>query len=130
LQLHCHTFGAKFNQRMIKKGNSPKKGVASGLLEKAIRIAVEAHAGQKDKSGQPYILHPLRLMVHGQTVEERITGVLHDVVEDTPWTLAALKAQGFSKAVLYALDCLTRREKEGYGEISSSGFHLTVWREG
>jgi len=81
----------------MKKGNSPKKRASEGLLEKAIRIAIEAHAGQKDKSGQPYILHPLRLMSHGQTEDERITGVLHDVVEDTPWTIAGLKAEGLSK---------------------------------
>jgi hypothetical protein len=55
LQLHCQAFGAKFNQRMMKKGNSPKKRASNGLLEKAIRIAVDAHAGQKDKSGQSYI---------------------------------------------------------------------------
>ena len=101
----------------MKKGNSPKKRASKGLLEKAIRIAVEAHAGQKDKSGQAYILHPLRLMLRGQTEDERITAVLHDVVEDTPWTLTALKAEGFPRRVLYALDGLTRREKEGYGEI-------------
>ena len=81
----------------MKRGKSPKKIAPGGLLEKAIRIAIEAHAGQKDKSGQPYILHPLRLMLHGQTEDERITGVLHDVVEDTPWTIAALKAEGLSK---------------------------------
>jgi len=102
---------------MMKKGNSPKKRASKGLLEKAIRIAVEAHAGQKDKSGQAYILHPLRLMLRGQTEDERITAVLHDVVEDTPWTLAALKAEGFPRRVLYALDCLTRRDKEGYGDF-------------
>jgi (p)ppGpp synthase/HD superfamily hydrolase len=98
----------------MKIGNSPKKGAPKGMLERAIRIAVEAHAGQKDKSGQSYILHPLRVMLRGQTEDEKITGVMHDVVEDTHWTFAALKAEGFPRRVLYALDCLTKRENEGY----------------
>ena len=51
-------------------------------LEKAIKIAVEAHTGQVDKGGNPYILHPLRVMLSLDTEEERIVGVLHDVVED------------------------------------------------
>ena len=51
-------------------------------LEKAIKIAVEAHTGQLDKGGNPYILHPLRVMLSLETEEERIVGILHDVVED------------------------------------------------
>jgi len=56
-------------------------------LEKAIKIAVEAHMGQVDKGGNPYILHPLRVMLSLNSEEERIVGVLHDVVEDCEgWT--------------------------------------------
>src|SRR5882724_3413144 len=102
---------------MMKRGNSPKISESEGLLEKAIRIAVEAHVGQKDKSGQPYILHPLMVMLRGQTGDEKVAGVLHDVVEDTPWTFATLKAEGFPRRVLYALDCLTRRKKEDYEDF-------------
>ena len=51
-------------------------------LEKAIKIAAEAHTGQVDKGGNPYILHPLRVMLSLNTEEERVVGVLHDVVED------------------------------------------------
>ncbi len=51
-------------------------------LEKAIKIAVEAHTGQVDKSGNPCILYPLRVMLSLNTEEGRIVGVLHDVVED------------------------------------------------
>ncbi|HUP50107.1 MAG TPA: GTP pyrophosphokinase, partial [Thermoanaerobaculia bacterium] len=56
-------------------------------LERAIMIAVQAHAGQVDKAGEPYILHPLRVMLKLTSDEERIVGVLHDVVEDTDWTI-------------------------------------------
>lgn len=87
------------------------------LLEAAIQIAVQAHAGQKDKSGEPYILHPLRVMARLQTLEEKIVGVLHDVVEDTPWTPGRLKEQGFPDRILEALDCVTKRDAEAYDEF-------------
>lgn len=86
-------------------------------LERAIGIAVEAHAGQKDKAGQPYILHALRVMLGaaGWGDTSRIVGVLHDVVEDTDWTLEDLREEGFHPAVLDAIDALTRRPHEDYG---------------
>lgn len=84
-------------------------------LERAIAIAAEAHAGQLDKAGEPYILHPLRVMMALETTEDRIVGVLHDVVEDNvAWPLAALRAEGFSEAVLQAIDAVSRRESEDY----------------
>ena len=77
------------------------------LVEKAIALAVEAHAGEVDKQGKPYILHPLRLMMQMETAEEMITAVLHDVVEDTALTLEDLRQQGFPEGVLEALSLLT-----------------------
>jgi (p)ppGpp synthase/HD superfamily hydrolase len=86
-------------------------------LEEAIRIAVEAHRGQKDRAGAPYILHPLRMMLRVQTDAERMAAVLHDVVEDTPWTLDDLRARGFPAEVLEAVDRLTRRPGEAYDDF-------------
>jgi (p)ppGpp synthase/HD superfamily hydrolase len=84
-------------------------------LERAIAIAADAHAGQVDKAGEPYILHPLRVMMKLEAVEDRIVGVLHDVVEDNAtWPLAALRAEGFAEAILAAVDAVTRREDEDY----------------
>jgi hypothetical protein len=88
------------------------------LLERAIAIAVQAHAGQRDKAGRPYILHPLRVMSALSTDDERIVGVLHDVVEDSQdrpdgWTFARLRAEGFSAAIIEALDSVTRRTIDG-----------------
>jgi (p)ppGpp synthase/HD superfamily hydrolase len=83
-------------------------------LERAIAIAAAAHAGQVDKAGAPYILHPLRVMLRLQTDEERIVAVLHDVVEDCDWSLDDLRAEGFSAAVLRAIDSVTKREGEDY----------------
>jgi (p)ppGpp synthase/HD superfamily hydrolase len=83
-------------------------------LERAIAIAADAHTGQVDKAGAAYILHPLRVMFRLTTTEERIAGVLHDIVEDTPWTLDRLRAEGFSENVVRAVDAVTRREGETY----------------
>ena len=84
-------------------------------LERAIVIAVEGHSGAKDKGGQPYILHPLRVMLSFPSPEERIVAVLHDVCEDCPgWTLERLRAEGFSGRVITALDAVTKREGEDY----------------
>jgi ribosomal protein S18 acetylase RimI-like enzyme len=87
------------------------------LLNDAIALAAQAHAGQVDKAGAPYILHPLRVMLAQETDEARIAAVLHDVVEDTGWTLAALAERGFPPAALAAVDALTRRAGESYDEF-------------
>jgi len=87
---------------------------APSLLERAIAIAVRAHAGQKDRYGAPYILHPLRLMCQVDSQEEKIIAVLHDVVEDTEWNFKDLAREGFSEQIIKALDCLTKREQEPY----------------
>ncbi len=83
-------------------------------LERAIAIAAEAHAGALDKGGHPYILHPLRIMMSLSTPDERITAVLHDVVEDSSWTIEQLRSEGFSEDVLRAVDALTKRDGEKY----------------
>ncbi|HAH05692.1 MAG TPA: GTP pyrophosphokinase [Elusimicrobia bacterium] len=84
-------------------------------LERAIRIAADAHRGQKDKAGAPYILHPLRVMLSLQGEAERIVGVLHDVLEDCPdWSAEKLRAEGFAPEVMRALDSLTKRPDEDY----------------
>lgn len=87
------------------------------LLNKAIQIADIAHAGQTDKYGAPYIGHVMRVMTYGKTMDEKIVGVLHDLVEDCPqWTFEKLRQEGFS-AYVQALDCLTKREGEQYPEF-------------
>lgn len=83
-------------------------------LDRAVRIAVKAHKQQTDRNGAAYILHPLRVMAMGRTDEERITGILHDVVEDTAWTFDDLRKEGFSEAIVAALDCVTKRDGEDY----------------
>ncbi|ERI64336.1 hypothetical protein HMPREF1551_00575 [Capnocytophaga sp. oral taxon 863 str. F0517] len=84
------------------------------MLEKAIQIAIEAHQGQTDRAGTSYILHLIRVMNAGQTKNEKICGILHDLVEDTPWTFEALRKEGFSEEVISALVCVTKQPNETY----------------
>jgi len=84
-------------------------------LEEAITLAVVAHAGQVDKAGAPYILHPLRVMMAMNTLEEQIVAVLHDVVEDNnAMSLEYLESAGFSQNIVSAIDSVTRRSEESY----------------
>ena len=86
-------------------------------IEKAILIATMAHAGMKDKAGESYILHPLRVMGYldpneENIVEKRIVSVLHDVVEDTPVTYEYLKSYGFSDSVIEGIKSVTKLKGE------------------
>lgn len=84
-----------------------------GSLERAIAIAVAAHAGAADKAGAPYILHPLRVMLAVEGDLARTVAVLHDVVEDGEgWTLQRLRDEGFGDEVIDALDAVTKRPDE------------------
>jgi len=84
------------------------------LLEKALAIALDAHRGQRDDYGAPYILHPLRVMEAVRTPAEKIVAILHDVVEDTDYTFTDLLKRGFPNEIIKALDCLTKRKGERY----------------
>ena len=79
------------------------------LLNKAIKIANRAHKGQTDKFGTPYIGHIIRVMNYGKTYDEKIVGVLHDVIEDCPEiTYEYLLQEGFSNEIVFAIECLTK----------------------
>jgi (p)ppGpp synthase/HD superfamily hydrolase len=86
-------------------------------LTRAIVLAAQHHDGQTDKGGNPYILHPLRLMLQASTEDEQIVALLHDIVEDTPLTLDDLRNEGFEERIIEAIDCLTRRPDETYEQF-------------
>ena len=88
-------------------------------LERAIEIAVNAHKGVTDKGGNPYIVHPLRVMMSLKSDNEKIVGVLHDVVEDAEdWDFERLKEEGFSEEILDGLRSVTKTsEEEDYNEF-------------
>ena len=94
----------------------------TATLERAIEIAAKAHAGQVDKAGAPYVLHPLRVMQAVTTPEQRIVAVLHDVVEDTDITFADLEAEGFTPDIVAAVRALTKEP----GESRTDAAHRAV----
>lgn len=77
-------------------------------LEDAINIASQAHRNQKDKGGNPYILHCLRVMLQMETEESMIIAVLHDVVEDTGWDWRGLMEAGANGKIVHTIGLLTR----------------------
>lgn len=83
-------------------------------LKLAIYFAIKAHSKQLDRSGQPYIGHPFRVMEAGQTLEEKIVGVLHDLIEDTHIRLLDLANEGFSEDIIDAVHALTKVDNEEY----------------
>ncbi len=95
-------------------------------IEKALQIAAKAHEGQKDKDGQPYILHPLRVMHAVEGLEAQIIAVLHDVVEDTSVTIEDLRAAGFSETILAGVVSVTHGKDESYTDyvVRSKGSPL------
>ncbi len=100
----------KVQEKMVRKTTSRY----TALTRKAMRICYAAHEGQVDKSGVPYVFHPLHLAEQMETEEEICTALLHDVVEDTKWTLKELEAEGFPTGVLEAVRLLTREKDVSY----------------
>ena len=80
---------------------------------KAMEIAYKAHHWQVDKSGVPYIFHPIHLAEQMDTEDECIVALLHDVVEDTEMTFEQLE-KDFSETVIQALKLVTRDKNEDY----------------
>ena len=85
-------------------------------IEEAIVLAANGHKGQKDKAGASYILHPLRLLTKMTTTDEMLAAVLHDIVEDTDYTLDDLKSLGCPDNVLEAINLVTNKDNEDYME--------------
>ena len=84
-----------------------------GSLERAIEIAAQAHSGQTDKGGSPYILHPLRVMLKLADPRAQIAAVLHDIVEDGQgWTFERLADEGFDAEVIDAVRAVTKQPNE------------------
>lgn len=89
----------------------------SVTLESAIAAAAKLHAGQADKGGAPYILHPLRVMLAVGDEWERILAVLHDAAEDAGWDRVRAELGTLPPWLEKGLDALTRRKEESYDEF-------------
>lgn len=87
------------------------------LLDKAARICIEKHAGQRDKAGKAYFLHPMRVAIRCHTDEEKIVALLHDTIEDTDVTAEFLLDQGFPETIVNGILSVTKREGECYDEF-------------
>lgn len=87
------------------------------MYEKALQIAHEAHAGQKDKAGNDYISHPIRVAQRCKSNDAKIVALLHDTIEDTSITPTALRNYGFSDKIIEAILSVTRKEDETYAEF-------------
>jgi (p)ppGpp synthase/HD superfamily hydrolase len=96
------------------------------LLELALQIAVKAHDGQKDKSGEPYIFHPIRVMQRCSTPKAKIVALLHDTVEDTDVTFKDLEAAGFDSGTLGTLRLVTHEKDVPYDEYIDALMHDPV----
>ena len=100
-------------------------------LQRAIEIALEAHKGALDKGGNPYILHPLRLMLQMDSEEEMIVAILHDVVEDSEkWSFDKLQSEGFSKKIINSLKSINKEnENEDYEKFIDRSIRDKIGRK-
>ena len=96
------------------------------LTKKAMKIAYDAHHGQLDKGGLPYVFHPWHLAEQMDDEISTIAALLHDVVEDTDWTLEQLEAEGFPPESMEALGLLTHPEGQPYMEYVAGLRHLSL----
>lgn len=84
------------------------------VFEIALRIAVEAHMGQRDKNGMPYILHPIAVASKVDGLELKTIAILHDTIEDTDVTADFLLERGIPKDIVEVVELLTKPKSESY----------------
>ena len=94
------------------------------MLDKMLHIAVNAHHGQFDKGGNPYILHPLKVMHYLKSDDEELMCMAlgHDVIEDTSTTYKDLRDAGISERVIAGIRCLTKQPGQTYEEYKEGVF--------
>ncbi len=90
--------------------------IYTDLTKKAMKLCFDAHKDQVDKSGLPYVFHPFHLAEQMTDEETTITALLHDVVEDTAYTLDDLRGIGFPESVMTAIGLMTHDDGTPYLE--------------
>ena len=90
--------------------------IYTDLTKKALKFCFEAHKNQYDKSGMPYVFHPFHLAEQMTTEETTVVALLHDLVEDTDYTIADLTEMGFPKAITEAIGLMTHEKGVDYFE--------------
>ena len=86
------------------------------LYDKALQIAMRAHEGQKDKAGQDYVMHPIRVAERCDDPRAKVVALLHDTIEDSDITADYLREEGFTEEIVEAVLAVTRREGEEYDD--------------
>ena len=94
------------------------------LLNKMLVLATNAHAGQYDKGGMPYILHPLKVMHYLKVQDEELQCIAlgHDIVEDAGVTYRQLVEEGFTDRIIEGIKALTKVPGETYDEYKEKVF--------
>ncbi len=113
--------GNRFISIEITNESTPYEGaITPEVIEKCINIAFEAHEGQRDKDGNAVILHPLFVGSMGQTEAEKCVGFLHDVIEDTRWTLDDLRDEEIPEEIVSAVGICTHKKNQDYYDYVQS----------
>lgn len=99
------------------------------IYKHAMRIAVEAHKGQKDKSGEDYVLHPIRVAEKCKSINAKVVALLHDTIEDTDVTPDYLREQGFQEEIIEGVLSVTKQEGESYEDFVRRASENTLGRE-
>lgn len=101
----------------------------SELFDLALKIAIQTHKEQKDKSGREYIMHPIRVAERCKDPRAKIVALLHDTIEDTGVTAEYLRNEGFTDEIVNGVLSVTKREGETYDDIVRRAAENALGRE-
>ncbi|MGL4283099.1 hypothetical protein [Eubacterium aggregans] len=118
----------KINEGEALQDIKEQEKVLNVFLKQAQFIAQQAHNGQKDKGGQPYISHPQAVAAGVEDTEAKIVAWLHDICEDSDWEIEDLRRDGFPEKILEALDILTKPDGQKYEDYIARVKHNPLAR--
>ena len=101
----------------------------SELFDLALKIAIQAHKEQKDKSGREYVMHPIRVAERCKDPRAKIVALLHDTIEDTSVTAEYLRSEGFPDEIISGVLSVTKREGETYDAFVTRASENRIGRE-
>ena len=99
------------------------------LYDRALRIAIKAHEGQKDRAEREYIMHPIRVAERCKDPRAKIVALLHDTIEDTTITAEYLRHEGFPEEIINGVLTVTKHEGEIYEDFVRRAAENTIGRE-
>jgi len=99
------------------------------LFDLALKIAIQAHREQKDKSGREYVMHPIRVAERCKDPRAKIVALLHDTIEDTFVTSEYLRSEGFPDEIISGVLSVTKQEGESYEDFVRRASDNPIGRE-